>query len=234
VEQHDGRHPGQEVHRPEGGHSADLEGAPAPRRSTGSRARHERHRTYEKTLLNQTNFDAALPEHIRNQAKLAVKDEYTFDFLELADEHSERQLEQAILAKVEPFLLEMGGMFSFIGSQFRLEIGGNEYFIDLLLFHRRLRLLVAVDLKIGEFQPEHIGKMQFYLAVLDDTVRMEGENPSIGILICKSKNKTIVEYALKESSKPIGVGTYKVVSSVPDELREDLPAPEQIARLLSD
>jgi predicted nuclease of restriction endonuclease-like (RecB) superfamily len=191
-------------------------------------------RTYEKTLLNQTNFDAALPEHIRNQAKLAVKDEYTFDFLELADEHSERQLEQAILAKVEPFLLEMGGMFTFIGSQFRVEIGGNEYFIDLLLFHRRLRLLVAVDLKIGEFQPEHIGKMQFYLAVLDDTVRMEGENPSIGILICKSKNKTIVEYALKESSKPIGVGTYKVVSSVPDEFRNDLPAPEQIARLLSD
>jgi hypothetical protein len=95
-------------------------------------------------------------------------------------------------------------------------------------------LLVAVDLKIGEFQPEHIGKMQFYLAVLDDTVRMEGENPSIGILICKSKNKTIVEYALKESSKPIGVGTYKVVSSVPDEFRNDLPAPEQIARLLSD
>ncbi len=130
-------------------------------------------KTYEKTLLNQTNFESAVPEHIRNQAKLAVKDEYTFDFLELGDEHSERQLEQAILAKVEPFLLEMGGMFSFVGSQYRLDIGGKEYFIDLLLFHRRLRLLVAVDLKIGEFQPEHIGKMQFYLAVLDDTVRLE-------------------------------------------------------------
>src|SRR6185437_7902285 len=150
-------------------------------------------RTYEKTVANQTNFDVALPEHIRNQAKLAVKDEYTFDFLELADEHSERQLEQAILAKVEPFLMEMGGMFSFVGSQYRLDVGGEEYFIDLLLFHRRLRLLVAVDLKIGEFQPEHIGKMQFYLAVLDDTVRLEGENPSIGILICKSKDRTTVE-----------------------------------------
>jgi predicted nuclease of restriction endonuclease-like (RecB) superfamily len=95
-------------------------------------------RTYEKTLRNQTSFDTALPEHIRNQAKLAVKDEYTFDFLELADEHSERQLEQAILAKVEPFLLEMGGMFSFIGSQYRLAVGDKEYFIDLLLFHREL------------------------------------------------------------------------------------------------
>ena len=151
--------------------------------------------TYEKTRLNQTSFDTALPQRIRHQAKLAVKDEYTFDFLELADEHSERQLEQAILAKVEPFLLEMGGMFSFIGSQYRVEVGDREYFIDLLLFHRRLRALVAVELKIGEFQPEHIGKMQFYLAVLDDLTRLEGENPSIGILICKSKDRTIVEYA---------------------------------------
>jgi hypothetical protein len=128
----------------------------------------------------------------------------------------------------------MGGMFSFVGSQYRLDVAGKEYFIDLLLFHRRLRLLVAVDLKIGEFQPEHIGKMQFYLAVLDDTVRLEGESPSIGILICKSKDRTIVEYALKESSKPIGIATYKIVTSVPDELRNDLPAPEQIAKLLSD
>lgn len=154
--------------------------------------------------------------------------------MELADEHSERQLEQAILAKVEPFLVEMGGMFSFVGSQYRLEVSGKEYFIDLLLFHRRLRLLVAIDLKIGEFQPEHIGKMQFYPAVLDDTLRLEGENPSIGILICKSKDRTIVEYALKESSKPIGIATYRIVTSVPDELRNDLPTPEQVARLLSD
>jgi predicted nuclease of restriction endonuclease-like (RecB) superfamily len=132
-------------------------------------------RTYEKTLLNQTNFDPALPEYIRNQAKLAIKDEYNFDFLELADEHSERQLEQAIFAKIEPFLLEMGGMFSFVGSQYRLEVADKEYFIDLLLFHRRLRCIVAVELKVGEFQPEHIGKMQFYLAVLDETTRIEGE-----------------------------------------------------------
>ena len=104
---------------------------------------------------NQTNSEVGLPEDILNQAKVAVKDESTFDFLELADEHSERQLEQAILARVEPFLLEVGGMFSFVGSQYRLEVGGKEYFIDLLLFHRRLRLLVAIDLKIGEFQPEH-------------------------------------------------------------------------------
>lgn len=189
-------------------------------------------RTYQKTLLSQTNFNAALPEAIRAHASLAVKDEYTFDFLELGDEHSERQLEQAILAKVEPFLMEMGGMFSFVGSQYRLEVSDREYFVDLLLFHRRLRALVAVELKVGEFQPEHIGKMQFYLAVLDNTVRLADENPSIGILICKSKDRTIVEYALKESSKPIGVASYKVVSSVPDELRNDLPDPQKIVALL--
>jgi len=125
-------------------------------------------------------------------------------------------------------------MFSFVGSQYRLDIGGKEHFIDLLLLQRLLRLLVAVDLKIGEFQPEHIGKMQFYLAVLDDTVRLEGENPSIGILICKSKDRTIVEYALKESVKPIGVATYRIVTSVPHERRDDLPAPDQLAKLLSD
>lgn len=124
--------------------------------------------TYEKTLLNQTNFEQILPEEIRIQAKLAVKDEYTFDFLELADEHSERQLEKAILARVKPFFQEMGGMFTFVGSQYRLEVGDKGYFIDLLLYHRRLKCLVAIELKIGEFLPEYVGKMQFYLSVLDD------------------------------------------------------------------
>jgi predicted nuclease of restriction endonuclease-like (RecB) superfamily len=188
--------------------------------------------TYEKTLLNQTNFDKTVPAEIRNQLKLAVKDEYTFDFLELADEHSERQLEQAILARVEPFLQEMGGIFAFIGSQYRLEIDEEEYFIDILLYHRRLKCLVAIELKIGNFLPEYVGKMQFYLAVLDDTVKLPDENPSIGIILCKSKQRTIVEYALKESNKPIGVGTYQIVSTLPQELKNQLPAPEQVAKLL--
>jgi len=188
--------------------------------------------TYEKTLLNQTNFEQNLPDDIRNQAKLAVKDEYTFDFLELGEEHSERQLEHAALAKVEPFLHEMGGVFSFIGSQYRLVISNKEYFIDLLLYHRSLKCLVALELKIGEFVPEYVGKMQFYLAALDDIARMDGENPSIGIILCKSKDKTIVEYALRESNKPIGVAAYRIVSTLPKELKGELPAPEQIAKLL--
>ena len=188
--------------------------------------------SYEKTLLGQTNFEQTLTPDLARQAVLAVKDEYTFDFLELADEHSERQLEAAILAKVEPFLREMGGMFSFIGSQYRLAVGAQEYALDLLLFHRRLRCLVALELKIGEFEPEHVGKMQFYLAVLDDTVRQTDENPSIGIILCKSKERTVVEYALRESGSPIGVAAYRLVSDLPQNLRDLLPAPEQIARLL--
>ncbi|GAX43906.1 hypothetical protein NIES4075_49210 [Tolypothrix sp. NIES-4075] len=188
--------------------------------------------TYEKTLLNQTNFDKTVPAEIRKQLKLAVKDEYTFDFLELADEHSERQLEQAILARVEPFLQEMGGRFTFVGSQYRLEVGDKEFFIDLLLYHRQLKCLVAIELKTGEFLPEYVGKMQFYLAALDDLSRFPDENLSIGIILCKSKDKTIVEYALRESNKPIGIATYKLFSTLPQELKNQLPAPEQVAKLL--
>ncbi len=189
--------------------------------------------TYQKTLLNQTNFDSTLTPEISKPAKLAIKDEYTFDFLELGDAHSERQLEQAILSRVEPFLQEMGGMFTFVGSQYRLTVAGQEYFLDLLLYHRHLKCLIAVELKVGEFLPEYVGKMQFYLAVLDDTVRLPDENPAIGIILCKTKDRTIVEYALRESNKPIGVTTYQIVSTLPQEFQGQLPDPTQIARLLA-
>jgi predicted nuclease of restriction endonuclease-like (RecB) superfamily len=189
--------------------------------------------TYEKTLINQTNFDNTLTSEIIHQAKLAIKDEYTFDFLELGDAHSERQLEQAILSRVEPFLQEMGGMFTFVGSQYRLIVAGQEYFLDLLLYHRHLKCLIAVELKVGEFLPEYVGKMQFYLAVLDDTVRLPDENSAIGIILCKTKDRTIVEYALRESNKPIGVTTYQIVSTLPQEFQDKLPNPAQIAKLLA-
>ena len=189
--------------------------------------------TYEKTLLGQTNFDETVPVEIRHQAKLAVKDEYTFDFLELADKHKERELENAILAKIENFLREMGGMFAFVGNQYRIEVEGDEYFIDLLLYHRALKCLVAVELKIGKFLPEYVGKMQFYLALLDDKVRMADENPAIGIILCKSKDKTTVEYALRESKKPIGVASYRIVRRLPAEMKNLLPSPKQIKEVLS-
>jgi len=190
--------------------------------------------SYEKTLLGQTNFDHALTPELRAQAKLAVKDEYTFDFLELGEEHAERELERALVGRIEHFLRAMGGLFAFVGSQYRLEVDGREFFIDLLLFHRRLRCLVAIELKVGEFQPEFVGKMQFYLTALDRQVRERGENPSIGIILCKEKHRTIVEYALYNATKPIGVATYRIVKRLPRELKGQLPGPEEIAKLLED
>lgn len=190
--------------------------------------------SYEKTLRGQTNFDQALTPELRAQAKLAIKDEYTFDFLELGEEHSERELERALIGRIEEFLRAMGGLFAFVGSQFRLEVDDEEYFIDLLLYHRRLRCLIAIELKIGKFQPEHVGKMQFYLTTLDRLVREEGENPSIGIILCKDKKRTIVEYALHDARKPIGVATYRTVKKLPKGLEGQLPSPEEIARLLED
>ena len=126
----------------------------------------------------------------------------------------------------------MGGMFAFMGSQYRLEVDGDEYFIDLLLFHRRLKALVAIELKIGKFIPEFVGKMQFYLTALDRQVRQEDENPSIGIILCKDKNRTVVEYALHDAGKPIGVATCEITRTLPKELRGQLPKPEDIAALL--
>jgi predicted nuclease of restriction endonuclease-like (RecB) superfamily len=188
--------------------------------------------SYEKYLLNQTNFDQTLPPEIRNQALLAVKDEYTFDLMGLAEEHDERELETALTRNIRRFLAEMGGLFTFVGAQHRLEVGVQEYFVDLLLFHRRLRCLIAIELKARAFQPEHKGKMEFYLEALDAQERLEGENPPIGIIICREKNKTVVEYALRTASRPIGVASYTVSSELPAAYRDDLPSPEQIAERL--
>jgi predicted nuclease of restriction endonuclease-like (RecB) superfamily len=189
---------------------------------------------YERTLSNQTNFDKALPQEMSDHAQLAVKDEYMFGFLELGEQHQEHELEQAIVKRVGPFLREMGGAFTFVGNQFKIEVGDKEFFIDLLLYHRKLKCLVAIELKVVEFMPEHLGKMQFYLAALDDMAREEGENPSIGILLFKSKDRLMVEYTLRDVNRPIGVATYKVVETLPEDLKKLLPGPAQIAKLLEE
>ncbi len=188
--------------------------------------------SYQQYLNGQTNFDAAVPDTIKAQALLAVKDHYTFDFLGLADEHSEREPEQALVRNLRSFLSEMGGAFTFVGNQYRLEVDGKDYFIDLLLFHRRLRCLVAIELKIGEFKPEHKGQIEFYLDTLDQQHRLEGENPPIGIVICRSKTKTTVEYALRTMTRPLGIATYTVSPQLPARYQNDLPSPEQIAARL--
>jgi len=183
---------------------------------------------FERYMANQTNFDKAVPARYRHQAKLAVKDEYSFDFLELDEGHSEKELERALLENVRKFLIEMGGYFAFVGSQYRLEIDGQEFFIDLLLYHRQLRCLIAIELKVGAFKPEYAGKMQFYLSALNDRIKLPDENPSIGIILCKDKSRTIVEYALKDTKKPIGVSTYRLTEKLPRELKKYLPSPEEM------
>lgn len=193
---------------------------------------HIENKTYEKYLLNQTNFDKALPEKYINQAKLAVKDEYMFDFLELSEEHSEKELERALVDNIKGFLEEMGGNFAFMGSQYHLNVGGDDFYIDLLLYHRSLKSLIAIELKIGEFKPEFVGQLQFYLTALDKQIKMEHENPSIGIIICKSKNRTVVEYALSDSDKPIGVSTYQIRDTLPEQMKNLLPSPEEIKKRL--
>jgi predicted nuclease of restriction endonuclease-like (RecB) superfamily len=190
-------------------------------------------KTYEKYLLNQSNFDRTLPDTIKKQASLAIKDEYTFSFLNLADEYSESQLETALVTNMRGFLLEMGYQFTFVGNQFRLEVEGREYFIDMLLYHRQLQCLVAVELKIGEFLPEYTGKMEFYLSVLNDKIKLPNENDAIGIIICKEKNRTIVEYSLKTSVLPIGVATYTTTSQLPEDYRNLLPDGEEIGQKIN-
>jgi predicted nuclease of restriction endonuclease-like (RecB) superfamily len=187
-------------------------------------------KTYEKYLLGQSNFDKTLPESIKNQAVLAVKDDYSFGFTGLDDGHSEYELEQAVVKNIRAFLMEFGGDFSFIGNQYRLVVEDNEYFIDLMLYSRTLQALIAIEFKIGEFKPEYKGKMEFYLNVLNDTVKLPHENPAIGIIICKSKKRTIVEYALKSTNQPIGVATYSLSPTLPEAYRELLPASEEIAK----
>ena len=189
-------------------------------------------KTYEKYLINQTNFDETVPEKYRLQAKLAVKDDYNFDFIEMGIQHSEAEFEAGIVSNIRAFLIEMGGDFSFVGNQYHLNLAEEDYYIDLLLFHRRLRCFVAVELKIGEFKPEYAGKMQFYLTALDETMKLPEENPSIGIIICKSKNRTRVEYTLKSSNKPIGVATYSYHDKLPADMQALLPSPEEIAEIV--
>ncbi|MBS6062890.1 PDDEXK nuclease domain-containing protein [Criibacterium bergeronii] len=189
-------------------------------------------KTYEKYLTNQNNFDLTLPEERRNQAKLAIKDEYTFDFAELSPEYTEHELEIQLMNNIRTFLIEMGGDFTFVGNQYHIKAGTKDLYIDLLLFHRRLKSLVAIELKIGDFEAEYAGKMQLYLEVLDEKVKLPDENPSIGIIICKSKDKTFVEYALRRTNAPIGVATYQLRNTLPDDMKNMLPQPSEIVEKL--
>lgn len=189
-------------------------------------------KSYERFLLNQTNFDKALEEKYRHQAKLAVKDSYSFDFLEMTENYGEREMELQLIKNIRSFLMEMGTDFAFIGNQYKLTVAEDDFYIDILLYHRRLKSLVAIELKTTKFKPEYAGQLQFYLTALDEQVKTEDENPSIGIIICKGKNRTVVEYALKRVNVPMGIADYTISEKLPNNMKDLLPSAEEIAERL--
>jgi predicted nuclease of restriction endonuclease-like (RecB) superfamily len=190
-------------------------------------------RLLERSGAAVTNFEARLPTPQSDLARESLKDPYRFDFLGLTDEAREREVESALVKHVTEFLLELGAGFAFVGRQVMLDVGGDEFFIDLLFYHLKLRCYVVIELKGGKFKPEHLGQLGFYLTAVDRQVKSEHDNPTIGLLLCKSKNKVVAEYALGDKAQPMGIAEYKLLESLPAELQTSLPSIEQIERELA-
>ena len=184
------------------------------------------------TAPKTTNFPATLPPPQSDLAHGVLKDPYVFDFLTLADDAQERDLERGLIERIQGFLMELGAGFAFLGSQYHLEVGGQDFYVDLLFYHHRLRCLVAIDLKMDDFKPEHAGKMNFYLSALDDLVRHPDDGPSIGIVLCRGRNRTVAEYALRDTHKPIGVSEWRLTHTLPGELQEALPSAAALEQLI--
>jgi predicted nuclease of restriction endonuclease-like (RecB) superfamily len=177
-----------------------------------------------------TNFALTLPKPESDLARESLKDPYRFDFLGLGEEAQEREIETALVKHVTDFLLELGAGFAFVGRQVLLDVGGEEFFIDLLFYHLKLRCYVVIELKAGKFKPEHLGQLSFYLTAVDAQVKHPDDGPTIGLLLCKTKNKVVAEYALRGKDQPLGVAEYQLVESLPKELHTSLPSIEQIER----
>ena len=175
-----------------------------------------------------TNFQTTLPAPHSDLARQMLKDPYHFDFLMLRERHDEQELENALIEHITRFLLELGAGFSYLGRQYKLEVDGDEFFLDLLFYHVRLHCYVVVELKTVKFKPEFAGKLNFYISAVDEILKAEQDHPTIGILICKSKKDTVVEYALRNINKPIGVSEYTITQNLPEELKSSLPSIEEI------
>lgn len=187
---------------------------------------------YQRQVLADkvTNFENRLPSPQSELAAQTMKDPYVFDFISFREDMLERDIEQALVRDVTKLLLELGTGFAFLGNQYHLNVGGDDFYIDLLFYNLNLRCYVVIELKTGEFKPEYAGQLNFYLSAVDGILKKEQDNPSIGLLLCKSKNNVVAEYSLKDISKPIGVSEYKVTSILPDELEEQLPSVEDIQK----
>jgi predicted nuclease of restriction endonuclease-like (RecB) superfamily len=181
-----------------------------------------------------TNFDRALPSPQSDLAQQITKDPYKFDFLMLGTDSQERDLERGLLEHLRQFLLELGVGFAFVGSQYRLQVGSEEFFLDLLFYHLQRRAYVVVDLKMQEFRPEFAGKMNFYLTAVNDLLRHQGDQPSIGLILCKTRDRVVAEYSLRDVSKPIGVSEYQLAAALPEKLKGTLPTIEGLENELSE
>ncbi|QPN62810.1 YhcG family protein [Synechococcus sp. CBW1004] len=195
---------------------------------------HIERRLLEREGQATTNFDLRLPPPSSDLAREALKDPYLFDFLGVGDEASERAIETALVDHITRFLLELGAGFAYVGRQVPLEVGGEDFFIDLLFYHLKLRCYVVIELKATAFKPEHTGQLSFYLSAVDAQMKGEHDAPTIGMLLCKSKNKVVAEYALRNIHQPIGVAEYQLTESLPADLQTSLPSIEAIEQALTD
>jgi len=175
-----------------------------------------------------TNFSTTLPAPQSDLARQTLKDPYVFDFLSLRERHDEKELENGLIEHVEKFLLELGVGFAFVGRQYPLHVGADDFYLDLLFYHLKLRCFVVIELKRGKFKPEHAGKVNFYCNVVDDKLRHEHDQPTIGLILCQDKNQLLAEYALKGIDKPIGISEYLITRTLPEELKSSLPSIEEI------
>ena len=190
---------------------------------------------HKQGSIRQTNFNHTISDDdFKRKALQSFKDEYLLDFINIEDPEDvdERVIEQSIIQNIKNFIMAFGKDFAFMGNQYHLEVEGHDYYVDLLFFSRKLRSLVAFELKRGEFKPEYTGKLNFYLSALDEYIKLPNENPSIGIILCKSKSDKIVELSFRDTSKPMGVATYRTSSELPKELRDALPDMEDLKKLL--
>lgn len=175
-----------------------------------------------------TNFEQTLPAPQSDFARETLKDPYNFEFLTIADAAHERAIERGLVEHIRDFLLELGQGFSFVGSQVPIEVGGDEFYIDLLFYHLKLRCYVVLELKAGEFKPEYAGKLNFYLSAVDDLLRHRDDQPSIGMVLCRGKNRVVAEYSLRDMAKPLGVSEYELTESLPETLKGALPSVEEL------
>ena len=189
-------------------------------------------RLYQRQGKIPQNFSQTLSKEINDKATQLFKDEYLFDFLNLTAEDDERKIEDEIVSNIRNFILRMGKGFAFIGNQFRIEVGGQEFFIDLLFYNRILQCLVAFELKKGDFKPEYTGQLNFYLNVLDEKIKLPQENSSVGIILCKERNETVVQYSLRNTNNPIGVAKYRISDKIPKEVLTVLPNLNKLKELM--